>query len=880
MSEEAAATVETPEPKGKNYGEPEKEMPDIINANRKCRDIFCLLLFIIAWVAWLILAIMAFTDGCPDQCNDPRKLIYGYDSSGCRCGSDCTNDGGPDNRNKLRLYIPDPRDLSVRLCLASCPSSFTSSKNDSATIGAYLCPSGVCNTCPQTTSKSEKCFYNERALGKRNDVISQTDSCFLPTSNTSDCWYQTYPTSDIFYKCVPSILTSTNVSDIKSFPLDVSFLGNTTSVLTNPAGEIGQMTAELAQMWSLLLIALALAVCFGFIYLILVRLFAKCMMFITVFGLLIVMILCTLFMWDKSGKIEVFATVSKTTGLNISTLASASDVMKTPGDTSTAYAFAIILTIATCVYVVILCIMLRRLIIAITVIQEAAKSMAAIPTLLLLPLTTFLALVLLYVWAGFIAIYLLSAGEFDPKTGKFVYSGGTCSRDMQSVNINVTQPTAIVRLTIPPTYTLPTITIADSALLLSLTPTSAAFPVGACMGYLGGMAGGCAASVPLKSRYLAGADRVSNLGTVAWDAQAGTLGLTLPRSQAAWPASLNFSVNLYWARGAVAASGWLANGTWWEVRSANVTSNLRGMSSLEASRWCNLYGGTAKATTALAQQRKDALAGDRLSDVNELPSSSFLAGVTTWRSALPVTLDGTTYNYFVIYHLFMFLWTNTFLCSSGFYVTCGAVAAWYWADDKRNLGPSPLLKSAWRYARYNVGTVAFGSFLIAVVQLIRILFNYYVKQCERFKNNPAVKAMVCMVNCCLWCLEKFIGFINRNAYIVSATHGHGFCTSAWKGFALVLRNLLRVAAVHAITPAVLLVGRLFVFFATLALSYIIGQAMVKSMGLVNGVPILTLIFIGLMAWFVAGAFLAVFEAAVDTVLLSFLYDSVRHGGSI
>mmetsp|Transcript_13456 Transcript_13456/g.28699 ORF Transcript_13456/g.28699 Transcript_13456/m.28699 type:complete len:261 (-) Transcript_13456:35-817(-) len=226
----------------------------------------------------------------------------------------------------------------------------------------------------------------------------------------------------------------------------------------------------------------------------------------------------------------------------------------------------------------------------------------------------------------------------------------------------------------------------------------------------------------------------------------------------------------------------------------------------------------------------------------------------------------------------MFLWTNTFVSSSGFFVTCGAVAGWYWAADKRALGRHPILASAWRYARYSVGTVLVGSFLIAVVQLIRALFNYYVRQCEKFKDNPAVKVMVCLVNCCLWCLEKFIGFINRNAYIMAATHGDGFCAGAFKGFCLIMRNLLRVAAVNTTAAAILLFGKLFILLSTLALCYIIGQNMAGSLGLVNGVPLLALVLVGILAWFVACGFLAVFEAAVDTIFLSFLHDSEANNG--
>ena len=30
--------------------------------------------------------------------------------------------------------------------------------------------------------------------------------------------------------------------------------------------------------------------------------------------------------------------------------------------------------------------------------------------------------------------------------------------------------------------------------------------------------------------------------------------------------------------------------------------------------------------------------------------------------------------------------------------------------------------------------------------------------------------------CCRWCIEKIIGYLNKNAYIMAATHGHSFCT--------------------------------------------------------------------------------------------------------
>ena len=43
------------------------------------------------------------------------------------------------------------------------------------------------------------------------------------------------------------------------------------------------------------------------------------------------------------------------------------------------------------------------------------------------PLCTMTSLCLLYVWTAAVSMYFMSAGEFDPSTGTFVYAGGDCS---------------------------------------------------------------------------------------------------------------------------------------------------------------------------------------------------------------------------------------------------------------------------------------------------------------------------------------------------------------------------------------------------------------------------------------------------------------------
>jgi len=49
------------------HGEAETEIPDMDTIPRKPRDILCLLLFLVAWIGWVIVALMAITDGCPGE---------------------------------------------------------------------------------------------------------------------------------------------------------------------------------------------------------------------------------------------------------------------------------------------------------------------------------------------------------------------------------------------------------------------------------------------------------------------------------------------------------------------------------------------------------------------------------------------------------------------------------------------------------------------------------------------------------------------------------------------------------------------------------------------------------------------------------------------
>uniref|UniRef100_A0AAY4AXX5 Choline transporter-like protein n=1 Tax=Denticeps clupeoides TaxID=299321 RepID=A0AAY4AXX5_9TELE len=140
-------------------------------------------------------------------------------------------------------------------------------------------------------------------------------------------------------------------------------------------------------------------------------------------------------------------------------------------------------------------------------------------------------------------------------------------------------------------------------------------------------------------------------------------------------------------------------------------------------------------------------------------------------------------------NLLVFLWLVNFTIALGQCTLAGAFATYYWAQKKpADIPICPVFSSFARALRYHVGSLAFGSLILAVVQVVRIVLEY-LDQKLKGAQNAAARFLLCCLKCCFWCLERFIRFINRNAYIMIAIYGTNFCTSAREAFYLLMRNI-------------------------------------------------------------------------------------------
>lgn len=91
---------------------------------------------------------------------------------------------------------------------------------------------------------------------------------------------------------------------------------------------------------------------------------------------------------------------------------------------------------------------------------------------------------------------------------------------------------------------------------------------------------------------------------------------------------------------------------------------------------------------------------------------------------------------------------------------------WYFEVLTDTKGNGTILKgTAWFY-RYHMGSVAFGSFLIAICQAINHIFDYFRKKLGVLEKTVTwVRILLSMTSCCLFVMEHCIKFMSKNAYV-------------------------------------------------------------------------------------------------------------------
>lgn len=243
-----------------------------------------------------------------------------------------------------------------------------------------------------------------------------------------------------------------------------------------------------------------------------------------------------------------------------------------------------------------------------------------------------------------------------------------------------------------------------------------------------------------------------------------------------------------------------------------------------------------------------------------------------------IDLDTKTRNMFW-FHLFGILWINAFLIALEQFILASTVAIWYFSVGSDAGVQRPISRSVYRAFRYHLGSLAFGSFILAVVWAIKYMLIYirsYVKAHTGDETSRLVQYLLKCLQCYVNCFERFVKFLNKNAYIQIALHSCNFCAAARDAFFLILRNAGRFAALGSIGAVFLFLGRWTIAIVSTYGGYILITRWGKYEDDIHSPVFPTLVFF-CIAYILALLFMSVYSMACDTILHCFLADEELAG---
>lgn len=137
-----------------------------------------------------------------------------------------------------------------------------------------------------------------------------------------------------------------------------------------------------------------------------------------------------------------------------------------------------------------------------------------------------------------------------------------------------------------------------------------------------------------------------------------------------------------------------------------------------------------------------------------------------------------------------------------------------------------------------------------------------------------IKVVGCAIRCMLWCLDKYVKFITKNAFIQIALSSKNFCSSCWASFFLVVRNAGRFGSATVIGWIMMLLGKGCIMAASAYITILV----IKNYYTEVDNPFIPAILVAMFAYLVGSLFLSVFSFSSTAILHCFLLDE-ETGGS-
>jgi hypothetical protein len=231
--------------------------------------------------------------------------------------------------------------------------------------------------------------------------------------------------------------------------------------------------------------------------------------------------------------------------------------------------------------------------------------------------------------------------------------------------------------------------------------------------------------------------------------------------------------------------------------------------------------------------------------------------------------------------IFMAVWLLETIHSMSQYVLAWSAQLWYYtptepeSETKVDLPRCCICRAYANALRYHIGTLAFGGFVIGLLRVPRLLFNFL-----EFAAATSVGEKLMKVCGCLFRLyNKFLQPYSKTAYMDVAITSSNFCTAAGRAQEVLWEEGGAVAALNG--------GQLIVFIAGGGLLTTIGFAFTwfscakwsmytdESSSTYVEDPRDVALMGGFISFLISACFVVVFDTVGDTILYCYAAEQLR-----
>jgi len=174
-----------------------------------------------------------------------------------------------------------------------------------------------------------------------------------------------------------------------------------------------------------------------------------------------------------------------------------------------------------------------------------------------------------------------------------------------------------------------------------------------------------------------------------------------------------------------------------------------------------------------------------------------------------------------------------------------------------------------------MGSVLFGSFVLALIWLIRAIFEYIEKKVKGNGERPIpapVRWLLCALRCCLDCCHRFVKYVNMNAYCQVALTGEAFCIAAMNGFIVILKHSAAFIFTGGLGGFFNLVGKLTVCVLNMLVAWAILDLGDTGVATDVNSPVGPLLVVFILTYVIAQLFMGMYTTCATCLLHCLFVD--------